>query len=104
MPPLKPLVRGVRMASVMTTSSAFFWVLLTVSGPQTQTDLVGKAAYIADSPLLLGLRWLRIELSLSVAMMDECRSNQKTGDGINVKEREGKEEKLNEDVGKSVTK
>ena len=34
---------------------------------------MGKAAYIADSPLLLGLRWLRMELSLSVAMMDECR-------------------------------
>ena len=79
------------MASVMTTSSAFFWVLLTVSGPQTQPDLVGKAAYIADSPLLLGLRWLRMELSLSVAMMDECRSNQKTGDGIDVEQ--GKERK-----------
>ena len=45
-----------------------------------------------------------MELSLSVAMMDECRSNQKTGDGIDVKEKKGKEEKLNEDVGKSVTK
>jgi hypothetical protein len=26
-PPLRPLVRGVRMARVMTTSSGFFWVL-----------------------------------------------------------------------------
>jgi hypothetical protein len=26
-PPLRPLVRGVRIASVMTTSSGFFWVL-----------------------------------------------------------------------------
>ena len=43
MPPLKPLVRGVRMASVMTTSSAFFWVLLTVSGQQTQADLCGES-------------------------------------------------------------
>lgn len=70
MPPLKPLVRGVRMASVMTTSSAFFWVLLTVGGQQMQPDSRrGQAAYIADNPLLLGVRWLRMELSLSVAMI-----------------------------------
>ena len=30
-PPLKPLVRGVRIANVMTTSSGFFWVLEIVS-------------------------------------------------------------------------
>lgn len=30
-PPLKPLVRGVRMANVMTTSSGFFCVLKNVS-------------------------------------------------------------------------
>ncbi len=30
-PPLKPLVRGVRSANVMTTSSGFFWVLEVVS-------------------------------------------------------------------------
>ena len=30
-PPLKPLVRGVRIANVMTTSSGFFWVLNVVS-------------------------------------------------------------------------
>ena len=30
-PPLKPLVRGVRIANVMTTSSGFFWVLKVVS-------------------------------------------------------------------------
>ena len=29
----------------------------------------GKKAHIADNPLLPGVRWLRIELSLSVAMM-----------------------------------
>ena len=45
-----------------------------------------------------------MEWSLSVAMMDECRSNQKTGDGIDVKERKGKEEKLNEDVGRERDK
>jgi len=28
-----------------------------------------KAAYIADNPLFPGVRWLRIELSLSVAMI-----------------------------------
>ena len=31
MPPLKPLVRGVRIANVMTTSSGFFCVLEIVS-------------------------------------------------------------------------
>lgn len=40
MPPLKPLVSGVRMARVMTTSSAFFWVLLIV-GSQQATGLMG---------------------------------------------------------------
>ena len=30
-PPLKPLVRGDRIANVMTTSSGFFWVLEIVS-------------------------------------------------------------------------
>ncbi len=30
-PPLKPLVRGVRIANVITTSSGFFWVLEVVS-------------------------------------------------------------------------
>ena len=35
MPPLKPLVKGVRMASVMTTSSAFFCVLLMVISKYT---------------------------------------------------------------------
>ena len=73
MPPLKPLVRGVRMARVMTTSSAFFWVLLTFGGQHMQPGSGrGKAAYIADSPLLLGVRWLRMELSLSVAMIYRC--------------------------------
>lgn len=33
--------------------------------------MAGKAAYIADSPLLLDVRWLRMELSLSVAMIYE---------------------------------
>ncbi len=46
----------------------------------------GRAAYIADSPLLLGVRWLRIELSLSVAMMYECKSRGVTGDEMNIKE------------------
>lgn len=30
---------------------------------------MGEKAYIADNPLLLGLRWLRMELSLSVAIV-----------------------------------
>ncbi len=49
--------------------------------------MVGRAAYIADSPLLLGVRWLRIELSLSVAMMYECKSRGVTGGEMNIKER-----------------
>lgn len=32
----------------------------------------GKAAHIAESPLLLGVRWLRIEFSRSVAMVAQC--------------------------------
>ena len=84
MPPLEALVRGVRMASVMTTSSAFFWVLLTISDPQTY---VGKATYIADSPLLLGLRWLRMELSLSVAMIYNCTRRRLTGEEVDVEEK-----------------
>ena len=63
--------------------------------------MVGRAAYIADSPLLLGVRWLRIELSLSVAMMYDWRSRGVTGDDMNVKERKKVQK---EDVGKNVTK
>lgn len=33
----------------------------------------GKKAHIADKPLLPGVRWLRIELSRSVAMMSDER-------------------------------
>lgn len=34
----------------------------------------GKKAYMVDNPLLPGVRWLRIELSRSVAMvLDEGR-------------------------------
>ena len=52
MPPLKPLVRGVRMASVMTTSSAFFWVLLRVEGQQMQRDLWrGNGVHCGQSAL-----------------------------------------------------
>ena len=72
------------MASVMTTSSAFFWVLLTISDPQTY---MGQAAYIADSPLLLGLRWLRMELSLSVAMIYDCTRRRLTGEEVDVEEK-----------------
>lgn len=54
MPPLKPLVRGVRMASVMTTSSAFFWVLLTVSELQTQADLSGESGLHCRQSTLTG--------------------------------------------------
>ena len=66
-PPLPPLVRGVRIANVMAISSGFFWVLEVVS--KLQALKAGKKAYIADNPLLPGVRWLRIELSRSEAMM-----------------------------------
>ncbi len=70
MPPLKPLVRGVRIARVMTTSSGFFCVLLTW-GQWMYHSEGGESPYIAESPLLLGERWLRIELSRSVAITSE---------------------------------
>ena len=37
---------------------------------------VGRAAYIAESPLLPGVRWLRIELSRSVAMFANERDEE----------------------------
>lgn len=55
-------------------------------------------AYIADSPLLLGVRWLRMELSLSVAMLYECKSMRVTGNEMCVEKRKMVWEK---DVGKS---
>ena len=65
--------------------------------------MAGKAAYIADSPLLLGLRWLRMELSLSVAMIEERQSVRVTGEGMNVEEKEEEKEKVVGCGGKSVT-
>ena len=59
---------------------------------------MGETAYIADSPLLLGVRWLRMELSLSVAMIYECKSRRVTGDETNEKERKGKERKEKKEV------
>ena len=48
----------------------------------------GGAAYIADSPLLVGVMWLRMELSLSVAIIAEhIRSRRMTGDEKNAEER-----------------
>ena len=32
--------------------------------------IAGKATYMADKPLLPGVRWFRIELSLSAAIMN----------------------------------
>jgi len=59
------LVRGVRRARVMTTSSGFLEVLLLLVGVLTVCD--GWMTYIADTPVLLeGFRWLRIELKRSV--------------------------------------
>ncbi len=67
-PPLKAFVRGVRIARVMTTSSAFFEVLLTISmcmnARRHQSD-----AYIVDKPEEPGVKCLRIELSLSPAIV-----------------------------------
>ena len=48
---------------------------------------MGEAAYIAASPVLLGLRWLRMELSLSVAIIYDCMSIRLTDDGVDVEER-----------------
>ena len=60
----------------------------------------GEAAYIVDSPLLLGVRWLRMELSLSVAIFKKYTRRGAADDGTSVEERK----KLwKEDVGKSVT-
>ena len=49
-----------------------------------------KAAYIADSPLLLGLRWLRMELSLSVAMIYDCTSRRLTGEEVDIEEKKNR--------------
>lgn len=70
-PPLKPLVRGVRIARVITTSSGFFWVLFGHAWLANALGMtVRKTTYMADNPLLLGVRWLRMELSLSVAIVE----------------------------------
>ncbi len=51
-PPLKPLVRGVRMASVMTTSSGFFWVLTRVlNRRRCKRSLVGGDIHCGESAL-----------------------------------------------------
>ena len=49
--------------------------------------MAGKVTYIAESPLLLGVRWLRMELSLSVAMIDVRKSRVLANTGMNVEER-----------------
>ncbi len=49
--------------------------------------MAGEAAYIVDSPLLLGVRWLRMELSLSVAIFTDYTRREATNDGTSVEER-----------------
>ena len=66
-PPLKPLVRGVRIARVITTSSAFLEVLLSRLACVLMTPK--GFVYIADNPEEPGVRCLRIELSLSPAIL-----------------------------------
>lgn len=48
----------------------------------------GEGGYIAESPLLPGVRWLRIELSRSVAMVlsAETKKILERGGGIGVRE------------------
>ncbi len=66
-PPLNPLASGVRIARVITTSSAFFDVL------QSMLACAGMmyrgVGYIEDNPEELGVRCLRMELSLSPAIL-----------------------------------
>lgn len=54
MPPLKPLVKGVRIASVMTTSSGFFWVLFTVHGQQMLPELWWESGLHCGQSALAG--------------------------------------------------
>ena len=65
--PLKALPKGVRMARVITTSSAFFDVLRALAHAD---DVSGRGTYIALSPEEPGVRCLNIELSLSAAILD----------------------------------
>lgn len=65
-PPLKALVNGVRIARVMTTSSAFLEVLWWLACGRRR----GGRSYIEESPDEPGVRCLRMELSLSPAMMN----------------------------------
>jgi hypothetical protein len=66
-PPLPALVRGVRTASVITTSSGFFCVL--EKGLSACEKQLGQSmAYMADKPDFVGVRWLNIEFSLSAAI------------------------------------
>lgn len=66
-PPLNAFVRGVLMARVITTSSEFFCVLKTPVSNNARSDNQG-CPYMAESPLVLGLRWFKMEVSLSVAI------------------------------------
>ena len=58
------------MARVITTSSGFFCVL---PGNVNNDECLDADCniYIVASPFLLGARWLRIELSLSVAIFSD---------------------------------
>lgn len=67
-PPLKPFASGVRMARVITTSSAFLDVLLRKQ-LEVFVLVFGGEAYIDDNPEEPGVRCLRIELSLSPAIL-----------------------------------
>jgi hypothetical protein len=68
-PPLKPLVRGVRIASVTTTSSGFLVVLFDVQVRYYSVSLGVGVNYIAAMPELPGFRWLRRDERRSTAMV-----------------------------------
>ena len=47
--------------------------------------MYGQETYIAETPLLLGLRWERMELNLSVAMLEEEVYDKKDEDGCDLR-------------------
>lgn len=68
-PPLNPFAKGVRIARVITTSSAFLEVLRVVIS-MCLYDAERRGSYIVDNPEEPGVKCLRIELSLSVILRD----------------------------------
>lgn len=73
-PPLYALVRGVRMARVITTSSAFFVVLSLLLAAllfePARAAVSWAVTYMADNPLVEGVIWFTMDLRRSVILIE----------------------------------